>query len=92
MDFIRLDDHEDVWIGAAGEHRTSKVIVIRTRAVASDDPWEMPPDARIVLAGDVVPALRRLMQRHGQTEINRRSGGLFTSSRTYTKLRKYVGL
>jgi len=97
MLFKQLDPRYDVWVAADIGDRQNRILVIRTRAIAADDPWVKVTGARILLAGSVERPLTLLMRENGRPAMNEltanrdRPSGLFTSS-NYTRLRKHLNL
>lgn len=93
--FIRIDPRFDVWVAGFGAGRNGRVTIIKTRVVTGDDPWEAVPRTRLILAGSVIPELRRLLDTIGRTRLNRRTTsptyphGLFSGT-TYDRLRRHL--
>lgn len=88
----------DVHIGIAGEGRNEKVMIIKTRVIAGDDPWEKTTDGRIILAGTVKQPLLRLLNEVGRDKVNRLTKcdqyprGVFSSGSAYDRLRYHLGM
>jgi len=96
--FVQPDPDFDVWFGVTQKGKNRKVMIIKSRYIAGDDPWEASENGRIIFAGGVITELRRLLKRYGRYAINSRTkcdeypDGVLYSGSGYDAMRFHLGL